>query len=259
MRPVGRVDGGRVGAGVPQAQRRGGQQHGDRAERLEDACAAADERRRATVAAAATATATTSQVDHVEAVAARCRGSPRRRAPPAPCRRRRCATSRRRRRVHPSCSTREGRGEDGAGAEQHDDRESRPGRPTWAAEPPGDAGDDTDEEGQVGPRQVGVEQRAGGPEADESRLVRRDLQRLGGLEDDGAGAQRGEESCGADQRAARRGAPRASRRRRGRPATGPPRPRSASGARARRGWRRPARSARRRRSRRRGRAGPGPR
>ena len=94
---------------------------------------------------------------------------------------------------------REGSGEDGAGAEQHDDRGPVLGVPQGLHEPPGDAGDDTDEEGQVGPRQVGVDERADGPEADESRLVRRDLQRLGGLEDDGAGTECGEESCGADQ------------------------------------------------------------
>ena len=151
-----------------------------------------------TVAAAATATATTSQVDHVRpslpvsgiaATKSAASAMPPRDGAPGPGEP-----------VDPPVvQDREGSGEDGAGAEQHDDRGPVLGVPQGLHEPPGDAGDDTDEEGQVGPRQVGVDERADGPEADESRLVRRDLQRLGGLEDDGAGTECGEESCGADQ------------------------------------------------------------
>jgi hypothetical protein len=111
--------------------------------------------------------------------------------------------------VAAAAQDREGGGEDGARAEQDDDRGPVLGVPQRLHEPPGDAGDDTDEEGQVRPRQVGVDERAGGPEADESGLVGRDLQRLGRLEDDSTGAEGGEEPCGADQR--RRGTARGER------------------------------------------------
>ena len=91
-------------------------------------------------------------------------------------------------------------GEDRGGAEEDDDGEAAGAVPQGLGEPPRDAGGDTDQERRGGPDEVAVEQRARRPQPQEAGLEGRHLQRLRGLEDHRSGAEGGHQAYGAHER-----------------------------------------------------------
>ena len=100
----------------------------------------------------------------------------------------------------PSCRTARAAARTAAGTEQQHDGQSGRLVPQRLGHPPADTRDEPDEERQVRPGEVAVEQRARCPEADQARLVGRHLERLGRLEDQGPEGQGRHQPDGTDDR-----------------------------------------------------------